>query len=759
MKNSGFHKMADNPSQSGKSEGGYISQLITLDQIIKDKFHFNVPIYQRLYVWEKTQIDTLLDDIVQACKAGKTTFYLGGCLVINRKNGDSSTLDLIDGQQRFTTLWLISMVLRGELCDFLKDEKGIRIGFSIRENVNKFLEKICVDGNQEGTNDNKDNQKTSEIQPLETALANIEAYFNNNNFYNSDKESAKNNKERTKSELADFIRHHVKLVVTFVPEHEDLNKLFEVINNRGVQLQHHEILKARLLEKIDDEEKEYYTLLWDICANMDNYIERNLRKTLDKNVLELCKLSNTGNGIDEDTAPDTKTIKSFLANPDDVLQALKNHYHPSDGQKDSQTGELKLLSLKEILETGDEQENKQSANQTNSDSDADDKVESIIKFPMLLQHVLRLYLSQKNADDIDHISDKDLLQIFKSYWPKTGETDRQSVKEFFKLLWQIRYLFDEYIIKWTNERDDRFHALRPLKVDQSKGEISRRHANSDSEKRYELLQSMLYHSQQKTTQYWLTPFLNFLRENAEEFIQEDNQNTEKSYLIYLRYLENHLFCSEDSNEEWIKRTWRFIKTPWYSGDALKTAESCFGQQFDNGTAFPHYWFYKLEYVLYCRYSGEFVDKNSDQTQQAETDLELKNLIEKYRMTSKNSVEHVGAQHAENSDEQLPDNLLHCFGNLALVTARFNSEMSNALFDIKKAKFNSRDRGHGVSLKLEDIYRNEKWGEKEVKAHQKDMTKFFQNYLDKVESDADNYLHTLQNRKRRIDINRGSGINS
>ena len=44
-------------------------------------------------------------------------------------------------------------------------------------------------------------------------------------------------------ELASFVYRKVSLVLTQVPEGMDLNKLFEVINNRGIQLQHHEILR------------------------------------------------------------------------------------------------------------------------------------------------------------------------------------------------------------------------------------------------------------------------------------------------------------------------------------------------------------------------------------------------------------------------------------------------------------------------------------------------------------------------------------
>lgn len=81
------------------------SNLITLNDVINQQYFFNIPIYQRLYVWGKEQIYTLLDDIVAAWLENKNEFYLGGTLVIERAVNELEGIryyDLIDGQQRFT---------------------------------------------------------------------------------------------------------------------------------------------------------------------------------------------------------------------------------------------------------------------------------------------------------------------------------------------------------------------------------------------------------------------------------------------------------------------------------------------------------------------------------------------------------------------------------------------------------------------------------------------------------------------------------
>ncbi|EOR09512.1 hypothetical protein F896_01004 [Acinetobacter genomosp. 15BJ] len=99
------------------------SNLITLNDVINQQYFFNIPIYQRLYVWGKEQIYTLLDDIVAAWLEAKNDFYLGGTLVIERAVNELEGIryfDLIDGQQRFTTLWLISVVLKEYLSTYIQ---------------------------------------------------------------------------------------------------------------------------------------------------------------------------------------------------------------------------------------------------------------------------------------------------------------------------------------------------------------------------------------------------------------------------------------------------------------------------------------------------------------------------------------------------------------------------------------------------------------------------------------------------------------
>jgi len=97
-------------------------------------------------------------------------------------------------------------------------------------------------------------------------------------------EKTYNDKQIDKESFLTYIKEQVKLVVTIVPQDTDLNKLFELINGRGEQLQQHQILKAKILSEISDN-KEEYGRIWDICANMEDYIDISIKKNILKNII------------------------------------------------------------------------------------------------------------------------------------------------------------------------------------------------------------------------------------------------------------------------------------------------------------------------------------------------------------------------------------------------------------------------------------------------------------------------------------------
>ncbi|GAA8746879.1 hypothetical protein BTM112_13370 [Helicobacter pylori] len=87
---------------------------------------FVIPIYQRVYSWEKEQCKQLWDDIIKIGGDDKMDgHFIGSILyVINDKTSYSNNvLLIIDGQQRLTTITLLLTALRNHLSDEVKRKK------------------------------------------------------------------------------------------------------------------------------------------------------------------------------------------------------------------------------------------------------------------------------------------------------------------------------------------------------------------------------------------------------------------------------------------------------------------------------------------------------------------------------------------------------------------------------------------------------------------------------------------------------------
>jgi hypothetical protein len=101
---------------------------------------FWVPAYQRGYRWDRQQVEALLDDLDEfqrnSRERGPTTYYCLQPVVVRRR--DDGSWELIDGQQRLTTITLILRALR-DLAVFLK-RQPFRMEYETRDGSAHFLE-------------------------------------------------------------------------------------------------------------------------------------------------------------------------------------------------------------------------------------------------------------------------------------------------------------------------------------------------------------------------------------------------------------------------------------------------------------------------------------------------------------------------------------------------------------------------------------------------------------------------------------------
>ncbi|GAA8504163.1 hypothetical protein HpNP99_08740 [Helicobacter pylori] len=82
-----------------------------LQDILKDKLYYQIPIYQRPYQWGKEQCEELLNDLFESYEDYGEDDYFCGSLVLIQSNEDSDIYDIVDGQQRLSTFILLAKVL------------------------------------------------------------------------------------------------------------------------------------------------------------------------------------------------------------------------------------------------------------------------------------------------------------------------------------------------------------------------------------------------------------------------------------------------------------------------------------------------------------------------------------------------------------------------------------------------------------------------------------------------------------------------
>ena len=116
------------------------------------------------------------------------------------------------------------------------------------------------------------------------------------------------------------------------------------------------------------------------------------------------------------------------------------------------------------------------------------------------------------------------------------------------------------------------------------------------------------------------------------------------------------------------------------------------------------------------------------------EVQHKELWKAYRITAKNSVEHISPQTPDSEANRLCHNMLNHYGNLALVTRSINSSYSNNPFNMKRERFKNNLTNNRIdALKLYLIYQNwnvNTWNDDTSEKHQEDMVLILENYFKK-----------------------------
>ena len=233
-----------------------VEELRILDEhtLFDTDAHYIIPLYQRAYVWEDKEIGQLIDDI----DIDSTENYYIASLIVSKIQGKTETYEVVDGQQRLTTLFLLLQYLVSE--GTLEGELEQTLSFDCRPNSNYTIARI-----QKILAGQIDDENSIE-QPLVHGIRAIRQNF---------EEKAGLNRDDFVSRLA-----HVVLYRIEVPEHTDLNRYFEIMNTRGEQLEQHDILKAQLMGYLNDRgEQELFSKIWNACSDMTGYVQMHFSPT------------------------------------------------------------------------------------------------------------------------------------------------------------------------------------------------------------------------------------------------------------------------------------------------------------------------------------------------------------------------------------------------------------------------------------------------------------------------------------------------
>lgn len=387
-----------------------VEELRILDEhtLFDTDAHYVIPRYQRAYAWEDKEVGQLIDDINDIDIDSTENYYIGS-LIVSKIQGKTETYEVVDGQQRLTTLFLLLQYLVSE--GTLKGELGQTLSFDCRPNSNYTLTRI-----QKVLAGQIDDENSIE-QAIENGIRAIRQKFEEKSGLNKD----------------DFISRlaHVVLYRIEVPEHTDLNRYFEIMNTRGEQLEQHDILKAQLMGYLNDRgEQEFFSKIWNACSDMTGYVQMHFSPADREEIF-----GNEWNGWPADEWADYQSCFGVT----------------EESEKGATIAEIvgskfKINDVDGLL-----------------DNNKYVRFDSIIDFPYFLLHALRVFV-ELNEVSLgkplgDLLDDKKLISDFKnviSQGKMNGNPiDKENFSQMFIIhLLQARYLFDKFIIKREYSGED-----------------------------------------------------------------------------------------------------------------------------------------------------------------------------------------------------------------------------------------------------------------------------------------------------------------
>lgn len=364
---------------------------------------YEIPLYQRSYAWGEDQITRLIEDIADIEEDGSRKYYLGSLVV---SPCGESVFEVIDGQQRLTTLYL--------LLDALGEDVGggerPSLSFACREKSDYTLARLRELDSPEGAEDQL--VEAGLVEGRKIIVEKLKADFGLPGNASA--------LESLRRKLARTCLYRIE-----VPAHTDLNRYFEIMNTRGEQLEQHEVLKAWLMEPLAGKDAAAFAEIWDACSDMSCYVQMRFEPGVRRALF----------GGFRNEMPTEEGIRSI------------------DWGSGKEGGGLKI---RDIIAS-----DPPSGDGCGEAEDDPSRFESIIDFRFFLLHALKVFVAIKGIENSSGdgpivaslLDDKKLKASFERVvrdgrWNGGAGIDRARFsREFIVCLIQTRFLFDKCIIK------------------------------------------------------------------------------------------------------------------------------------------------------------------------------------------------------------------------------------------------------------------------------------------------------------------------
>lgn len=244
--------------------------------ILTENKKYIIPAYQRPYSWDQEQAEQLIKDIHESFVEENTEYFIGSLICIDRGNDE---YEVVDGQQRLTTLSLILAKTRNLICNE-KVKSNLQQRILPVDSFSDELEepRLKIRKKEEDLYKNYILQDDVSYLPKENDRTYTQNLFISNFAVIGDYLNNEVGTEDTLVRLVEYILKNVYVVLVKTESFASSYRLFNVLNTRGLSLKQSDLLKNRLFEiaeeKNTDKAEEYWEEIEELIGieYMDDFL-------------------------------------------------------------------------------------------------------------------------------------------------------------------------------------------------------------------------------------------------------------------------------------------------------------------------------------------------------------------------------------------------------------------------------------------------------------------------------------------------------